>query len=234
MAASITTRRPTSITQAAPQLWWADLDESWARAGQGDLEAHLTPAERERADGLLRPLYRNRFIAARAALRQLLASRLDCRPNEAPIVLTETGKPRLAGEELGFSVAHSDGLALFALSPGLEVGVDLEAIEETTDVERLATRFFSLAERTALASLPPAHRRPAAFRCWTRKEAFAKGTGEGLHAPLAALEVGIGGSRRLDGGWFVHEIAVAPGFAAALAARGPGADRPPGLPREIR
>jgi 4'-phosphopantetheinyl transferase len=212
-------------------LWWAPLDIG-ASAWRG-LAALLSPEERQRADGYVRPLDRGRFVAARGWLRLLLARQLCCSPGEVQIVTDDLGKPRIAGADLRFSTARSQGVALYASSWDMEVGVDIESIRATADVDGLAARFFTTAEQRALASLPPAERLDASFRCWTRKEAYGKGIGTGLDFPLDTVDVGLDGGRSVEvSGWSVHQVAVASGLAAAVA----GADTGgwiPGLPHRV-
>jgi 4'-phosphopantetheinyl transferase len=226
---------PARATEARaatrPSLWWAPLDVS-ASAWRGPAVS-LSPEERQRADRYHRPLDRGRFVAARGWLRHLLAGQLLCAPSEVPIVTGDRGKPQIAGSDLRFSAARSGGIALYATSWTMEVGVDIESIRAAVDVDGMAARFFTRAERRALASLPPAQRRDAFFRCWTCKEAYGKGIGTGLDFPLDAVEVwpDDGRSARASG-WSVHQVAVPAGLAAAVA----GADTEgwiPGIPHRV-
>lgn len=206
------------VSEEPVSLWEVALDD--APPLDDDPEACLSSAERRRAATFLHPHDRRRFAVARGALRRLLAAELGCSPNAVPIVVDGRGKPSLARSELKLSISHSGSVALFALSRDMEVGVDLEAIRQEVDTERLATRFFTVAEQQALASLPPARRRPAAFRCWVRKEAYAKGTGDGIaSALLGATDVGIGGPREV-GSWSLDDVEAPPGFVAAIAVNG--------------
>jgi 4'-phosphopantetheinyl transferase len=100
----------------------------------------------------------------------------------------------------------------------MEVGVDVEAVDPATDVERFAARFLTAIERVALTQRPAAQRREALFACWTRKEAYLKATGEGLSVSPATIEVWAGDGRPVTwAGWSVHSLAAGPGFAAAVA-----------------
>jgi 4'-phosphopantetheinyl transferase len=229
----VSVRAGAEEAQAAAglSLWWASLDVS-AAALRG-LSSCLSVEERQRADRFHRPLHRARFLAARGWLRHLLASQLSCGPGEVRIMTGERGKPMLADSDVRFSAARSAGIALYATSRTMDVGVDVEAIRATADIDGIAARFFSLAERRALASLPPAQRLAASFQCWTRKEAYVKGIGAGLTVPLHTVDVWAGGRRRVTlSGWSVHQVDMAPGFAAAVAGAGPGAWVPKG-PREL-
>jgi 4'-phosphopantetheinyl transferase len=100
----------------------------------------------------------------------------------------------------------------------MDVGVDIEAIRATTEIDGIAARFMSPAEQCALAAVPPAQRLAALFQCWTRKEAFVKGIGTGLSFPLRDVDVWYGSREPATvSGWSVHQVDVAPGLAAAVA-----------------
>ncbi len=115
----------------------------------------------------------------------------------------------------------------------MEVGVDIEAIQATADIDGISARLMSPAEQRSFASLPPAKRRAAFFQCWTRKEAYVKGIGTGLSFPLREVDVWDGGRRPATvSGWSVHQVDVAPGFAAAVAGAGLGYWVPP-VPRRL-
>jgi 4'-phosphopantetheinyl transferase len=98
------------------------------------------------------------------------------------------------------------------------VGVDLEELRDGVDLDAMARRFFSPAERAAFEAVPPPQRVVAGFGCWTRKEAWAKAKGTGLVFPLTELEVWAGDDRPMQCGEFVvRAIDAGQGYAAALA-----------------
>ena len=82
-------------------------------------------------------------------------------------------------------------------------------------------------------SLPDDQRLVASFECWTRKEAYLKGVGVGLRAPLDEVEVWDGRSTTtvLDG-WRVQSFHLFDGYASAVAAQDAGEWLPP-APRRI-
>jgi 4'-phosphopantetheinyl transferase len=194
-------------------LWWAPLDLPASTLHR--LTACLSAEERGRAGGYHRRVDADRFAAARGWLRRLLGSQLDCPPEAVQMITGEHGKPMLVDGDLRFNASRSGDRALYATSPTMEVGVDIEEIRSTVDVEGLATTFFSPAERAALASLAPASRRVAAFRCWTRKEAYVKALATGLTVPINTIEVGVGGVAEISD-WAVHQVDVTARFAAAV------------------
>ncbi len=224
--ARVTEPQPSPVS-----LWWAPLDASAAELAE--LAASLAPEERRRAEGFRRPLDRDRFLAGRGWLRRLLAGELACPAAAVRIITDAGGKPRVAGSDLRFSAARSADLALYATSWDMDVGVDVERIRVTADVDLLAARCFSPGERRALAAVPPADRLAASFRCWTSKEAYVKGIGTGLTFPLATVDT-WGGGRRFQtvSGWAVHQVDLASGFAAAVAGAALG-DRVPDVARNL-
>ena len=212
-------------------LSWAPLDVPAAELDQ--LASIVSREERHRADRLLRPRDRERFLAARGQLRLLLAEQLSCSPSDVPIVIGDGGKPRLEGSDLRFNASRSGGTALYAFSWEMEVGVDIEAVRQTTDILDVAARFFTPAEQADLAALPPSQRLWASFQCWACKEAYVKGIGAGLTIPISTLDVFASNRQHMTlSGWTVHQVDVEGDFVAAVA--GTGLDGwSPGLPWRV-
>ncbi|HKH88348.1 MAG TPA: 4'-phosphopantetheinyl transferase superfamily protein [Acidimicrobiales bacterium] len=209
------------------ELWVAPLDLA---ALENRLGGHLlSPEERERAEHLRFESDRAHFIAGRLWLRLVLAQRLGIDPSEVRLRARPGGKPELAAplpSWLRFSMSRSGSVGLYALADAGEIGVDLEERSGVIDAAAVASRFFSPAERAALAGLDEEERRRAFYRIWARKEAALKALGAGLDAPLGALDVAgdVASWDRAHPGaptdprnWFLHDIEVAPGYAAALA-----------------
>jgi 4'-phosphopantetheinyl transferase len=212
-------------------LWCTPLD-----LPPGAIDA-LLPAlaedERRRADRFRIGQLRDRFIAGRGLLRSVLSRYLQAAPAELHFEYQPRGKPVLAASarerELYFNVSHSHGLALFAVSAGLPIGVDLEQIRPVRDLDGLVERFFAVEERDQWRRLPEAARPLAFFHGWTRKEAWLKATGSGLSFPLdqfcVSLEpeaprlLSIRGDSAEAACWRLESCAPAPGFVAALAVR---------------
>lgn len=171
------------------------------------LRACLSAAELERAGRFFFERHRRRFVVARARLRRLLGERLGRRPADIELTCGPNGKPRLARDSLRFNLSHCGEVALFGFSPS-EIGVDIEALRPILGEDAIAARFFSPAERLAYTLLD----RPLGFlRCWTRKEALAKGMGDGLSLAPEKLDPAAAP------GWRVHSFFPLPGFIAAVA-----------------
>jgi 4'-phosphopantetheinyl transferase len=212
-------------------VWQADLTVPAAHLAR--YEAWLAGDERERAARFRFERDRNRYIAGRGMLRLLIGRYLQQAPEALDFSYSKYNKPGLPGSELQFNLAHSGELALFAFGLHDALGVDLEAERPLRDALAIARRFFSPSERESLASLPEDQQASAFFRCWTRKEAFIKAVGEGLSYPLDGFDVTllpgeparlltVRGSEDEARSWTVRHLEPAPGYVAALVARGPG------------
>jgi 4'-phosphopantetheinyl transferase len=159
--------RDVAEDEVGLSLWWAPLDipESSVRG----LAGCLSSEERERADRYEHLVDRQRFLAAHGWLRHLLGRQLGCGPEEVPIISGGNGKPRVAGSDLRFNAARSADVAFFGIREMREIGVDIEAIRSSGDIDEVGKKFFSAREQKALASVAPESRLAASFACWTRK-----------------------------------------------------------------
>ncbi|MEO6858657.1 MAG: 4'-phosphopantetheinyl transferase superfamily protein [Solirubrobacteraceae bacterium] len=216
-------------------IWRAVLDLNHHELSK--LQTYLSTDERDRADRYRSAGIRVRYIAARGWLRYLLGTYVGGEPSDLVFVRDEHGKPRLARatwQSLSFNVSHSDGTALFAVAQGREVGIDVERVRGDVPLE-VVRRYFSDAERDALAALPAGMHLRGFFECWTRKEAYLKATGVGLSG-LVRSEVDAAA-------WSLHAVDAGPDYVAALAVAGspdvPGAatwlaqNESPARPREL-
>jgi len=184
---------PTESTLAPEEIciWKALLDREpgFVRS----LVEVLSPDERERATRFHFARDRDRFIVGRGVLRELLGAYLKSSPEGLHFRYGLQGKPALERDNrsptICFNVSHTKGLALFAFARGRRVGIDLEYIRADFKVEELAQRYFSESEREELSALSASSKAEAFFLCWTRKEAYIKACGEGLHIDLKSFDV---------------------------------------------
>ena len=211
-------------------IWPLRLD--LAPDARGRLETFLSVDERARARRFLHARDRNRYECAHGLLRLVLSVYTGGRPEDVAFERGPGGKPRLVGlRGPRFSLSHSDGLGLVAVSAGREVGVDVERVRGVSAVADLARTCFSPAERSALAAVRAPLRLRAFFAGWTRKEAFLKAVGAGLSRPLDSFDVALAPGEparllRVRGApgaterWALRSLRVAPGYVAAVAAVG--------------
>ncbi len=195
----------------------------------------LSADERARAERYRLNRDRARFVVGRGLLRAIVAHYLDQDPSAVTFRYGAHGKPMLdddAPSALTFNVSHAGGLALFAVSQGRAIGVDVEHVRAIPDEElgRLATLSFSRHELAHFASLPAHLKQDAFYACWTRKEAVLKALGYGLSAPLDKFDVSFASSEparvlRMDidavepmaSRWTLAELTPAPGYVGAIA-----------------
>ncbi|MFF8726182.1 4'-phosphopantetheinyl transferase family protein [Streptomyces sp. NPDC015171] len=187
----------------------------------------LSPEEEARRDRLADVRHRNRFTVAHGVKRRILGPYLSTPPRRVPIETGRWGKPRVAGDEVTFSLSHAGGAALLAVSRGRDVGVDIERPRPGLDPPRFAARYFRPEESRQVASAAPALRWASFLALWTRKEASVKAVGARLGQALS-LPVGRGAcavcvpAGPTAAQCRVDDIAVRPGHAGAVALVGPG------------
>jgi len=174
-------------------VWRATLDLPRDRVGE--LERFLADDELGRARRFLVRSARDRYTVARAVLRNLLSRYVSAAPADLRFHYTQYGKPELAhpATSIQFNVSHSHGLAVYAVTAGVPVGIDVEYLRRRATMDRLkiAHRVFSDREYNELASMPSYRRDEAFLACWTRKEAFIKAIGQGLSCPLDQFDVSV-------------------------------------------
>jgi 4'-phosphopantetheinyl transferase len=205
----------------------------------------LRPDERARAARFRRPEDAARFAHSRSFLRRVLARYLGVEPEAVALARGVHGKPELAAPPplpLRFNLSHSRDVAVCAVCRDHPVGVDVEAVRELPDLERLVRRHLTDRERRVVEEEgdDPAARLPAFYRIWARKEALLKGIGVGfawgpagvcvhdsvpsLVHPEGASEGAASERARALRGWRLHDLPAPAGFAAALAVRRGGMD----------
>jgi 4'-phosphopantetheinyl transferase len=214
-------------------VWRAALDVPESQVWS--LWDMLTTDECQRAERYVFQKDRTHFVVARGLLRVLLGRYLRQGPQYLRFIYGPHGKPALAtdtgGVALHFNVSHSHGLALYAITRGREVGVDIERIRSEVVQEQVAEHFFSPREVTVLRALPSPLQATAFFACWTRKEAYIKAIGDGLALPLDQFDVSLAPGEpaallhttwdpQEAARWALQDLAPAPGYRAAVAVAG--------------
>ena len=171
-------------------LWRVRLDQPPSTEGL----AMLSDDEWARARRFAFRRDRDRYTAAHAALREVLGHHVGTPGAALDLVEGPFGKPALGGANAGamsFNLSHSGDVALIALCPDGDLGVDIEVPRPLPDAQALAQAHFTAAECSALALLPVDRRERAFLSCWTRKEACVKAIGLGLSVDTRTFEVGI-------------------------------------------
>jgi 4'-phosphopantetheinyl transferase len=236
MCAETTWRTPPAKSVLASDevhVWRSTLD--FDLPSLAHWRSTLSADELTRADRFHSSILRDRFIAGRGILRDLLSRYLGTPARDIQFCTNVHGKPALTPgsgwADVRFNLSHSHGLALFAFILGSEVGVDLESLRSSVRNIDLAERFFSAREIEALRALPPDSQHEMFFHCWTRKEAYIKARGVGLTLGLSSFAVSLdfnlneylpifsledSDARR----WRLRQVDPGGGFVGAVVAEG--------------
>lgn len=149
--------------------------------------AALSVREVQRAARYHRAGDRRRAVLGAALLRGAAGEALGIEPHRVVVERrceacgADHGRPVLPGTGLHASVSHSGDVVLVALSRGAPVGVD---------VEQLGRRFAPADAHLVTAPHEPVPTDERGFlTSWTRKEAVAKATGEGVRCPMSEIVV---------------------------------------------
>lgn len=157
---------------------------------------HWSPQDKKRALALLPPLMQEQMTGLRrwqdrqARLQGRLLLRAALTGIDLPADLTSwscspAGKPRLSQDSAEFSISHTSGMTVCALTLGSPLGVDIEHLQILQHEELSA--YFTPAEMVTISVSASPWR--ALLRLWTAKEAVLKATGSGLLSDPAKLEV---------------------------------------------
>ncbi len=191
----------------------------------GPAEPALVGRAGERASRYRAPDARDRFVAARAALREILgryarpvagapAVRYPCACGRAGC---EPSQPEAASRHRDdsaarFNLSHTDGLALSRWRESARSESTWRRFVRESRSRRSPVHVLGADEAEALAALPERERLDAFYGRWTRREAHAKARGDGL-APAEEREA-------KSGRWWLTDLMPPPRYRAALAVEG--------------
>jgi 4'-phosphopantetheinyl transferase len=198
----------------AVHVWRADLTTVADEVGEV-----LCPEERARALQIRSTRHRHLWARSRGVLRSLLARYVGSDPGALCFTTGAHGKPSLdpadaasgAAEvtpRVSFNLSHSGELALYAVTDGGAVGVDVERAHRPIDALAVAARAFGPVEAARLAALDPVTREREFLRAWVRHEAELKCRGTGIGGGAAPI-----GSRRP----WIAQLELGAGAAGAVA-----------------
>lgn len=132
---------------------------------------------------------------------------------------TDHGTPFVVGADVAVSLSRTPGavIAVASLSASLAgIGVDIERLDRASQ----GLRDVAMSP-TEVAALPTTADASGDLRVWVRKEAMLKALGTGLATdPRSITLAGTTVVHGPQGPWWLHDVALADGFAATVAARG--------------
>lgn len=205
-------------------VWHASIDRE--ASAICELEGVLSAEELARANQFHFAKDRNRFVIARGLLRELLGAYLQQTPKSLEFSYAQHGKPFLSGANsssgLNFNLSHSGDMVAYAIARERTLGIDVELMRPDLAGDDIAERYFSPREVKDLRTLPPEKRVEGFFNCWTRKEAYLKATGMGLHIALDSFAVNLLSAQPaeflsgVDANWHLAAHRPAESYAAAV------------------
>jgi 4'-phosphopantetheinyl transferase len=225
--------RPDEPTDPGPRsddvhIWRVALDTVFPY--ENGLDRCLSDEERSRAALIRGTLERQRFVAARVALRDVLGRHSGIDAAALRVQRESGGRPFLEGAgALSFSLTHSLDIALIAVADR-SVGIDVERLRGVAYMGRIAQRVLHPATAAALAALPEEERRLAFLDAWTQREAHVKAVGGGIFrtaddlpfTPVQPADGSVHGvSARSDGSlWSVARFRPDPDARATVVVAG--------------
>lgn len=134
-------------------------------------------------------------------------------PFDFAVYREKNGKPYIKNHPFFYNISHSGDYVFCAVSDS-EIGADIQRREDT-DYIKLAERFFSDEEKTAVKSCEDITLRKELFyRLWCRKEAFGKLSGEGIASSVGSslLDTDVG----IAGGYIWEEYEILTDYQIAV------------------
>jgi 4'-phosphopantetheinyl transferase len=175
-------------------VWWMEIDSPPSTV-VSEWRLCLDAQECAKADRFYFAEDQSNYVAAHWLLRRALAVAGELPPGDWRFIDSPGMKPRidpsLSALDLRFSLSHTKGLVACAVSIGIEIGIDVEAIDRPQAGLDIAERFFSPTETAILHATPPDRQSEIFMRLWTLKEAFIKATGEGLSRDLRSFSLAL-------------------------------------------
>lgn len=167
-----------SLNPDEVHIWSACLSEN--EASLTYFTSFLSQDEQERASHFKFFRDQKRYIISRGILRSLLAGYLGEPLQKIEILYGLWGKPCLLEEKaLSFNLSHSGNYALYAFTQRYEVGIDVEYIDESLELEDMAKGVFSTTEFSYWKALNAQEKIHSFFKYWVSKEAYLKASGKG-------------------------------------------------------
>lgn len=157
----------------------------------------LSVVEKKRLDKMTTPAPADRFLLGRILMRRVLAFYLNFDPSCLEIAINDNGKPELIASslaDLSFSLTHSNGETILAVTKASAIGVDLETMSRAEAAERIAQRFFSAPERRYLAALDE-NRATQSMILWSLKESIVKASGDTVWDGLTNVSLKVDGNK---------------------------------------
>lgn len=173
--------RPDDVIDPQQQARWLDL---------------LSKAERTRHGRFHFEVHRNLFLVSHALVRTSLSRYADIPARDWQFCEGEFGRPEISAAGgapgLRFNLSHTEGLAACVVCRDIDCGVDVERLNRVKDLDGVAKRVFTFAEREDLRGRKGDSLQGRFSDYWTLKEAYMKARGKGFQLPPHSFSIRLG------------------------------------------
>jgi len=168
-------------------IWYIDKSR-FSKEQILNFRKFLSEEEKTKADRFHFEKDQTRYTLSHGILNQLIANYLNIKLVDLLFEKNEKQKPFIKGyPHLQFNLTYSLNYILIAFRfcpenqldySNLQIGVDVEDITRSIDIELIIKDYFTFEEQNEILNSPS----PSSvfFKLWTRKEALVKATGTGL------------------------------------------------------
>ncbi|NMH60658.1 4'-phosphopantetheinyl transferase family protein [Alteromonas ponticola] len=185
-----------SVSQNSPKLalssdeihlWLIDFDDV-SPAALTTFADYLSEDEKQRMAGFRSVKRQQQFFITRGALRTILSDYIPITtPNSLRFSVDSWGKPTLENRHgLQFNLSHSKSKVIIGVARQRLLGVDIEHMRASRNVENIARDYFHPSEWDgAITDKPWPHSASHHFyKLWALKEALTKAEGKGMALPF--------------------------------------------------
>lgn len=172
-------------------IWQVALSDVDPAALTQQARGWLQANEIMRYERLVQQRHRLEFMLGKWLTRICLSEYTGLAIGDWHFIYNAYGKPQ-PREGLGvqapfFTLSHSHGRAVVAVSRTPELGIDIEFTGRKRRVAKIAHRYFANEEIRALLALPDSVQQSRFYELWSLKEAYIKARGLGLAIPLKSF-----------------------------------------------
>lgn len=150
--------------------------------------AWLDDAERDRYQRYVFDEHRMEYLAGCVMAKKRIAALVRSRPEEVLFRRDRWGRPHILspgrGAHIRFSISHTKGCAVCAVSALAEIGIDVERTDRPAGQLPVSLACLSEAEMSDILARDGAALSARFAQYWTLKEAYTKAVGRGLSIPF--------------------------------------------------
>ncbi|CAM4372625.1 MAG: hypothetical protein LEGION0398_MBIBDBAK_01050 [Legionellaceae bacterium] len=154
-----------------------------------DLSRYLSEEENQRSQFIKIQKKRQQFIITRGKLRHILSLYLKLSPSQVKFAIGKHGKPYLINKNtlLEFNLSHSNNHLLIAITNNIPVGIDIQYMDTSKNIVKIAKRLFSIEEYEQVISIKNEEQKHVFYELWTQKEAIVKMLGKGVFHQISYI-----------------------------------------------